>query len=246
MMKKHIFLTPRKRMLTVLCVSFSALGSARMPVDGAPGTLALQDLRAIEHAVRTELARQAPGSVAEIAPIDPRLRLAACDKPLRAALPPNVAPSPRMNIRVSCGGGGTEWSMNVPVTLSTEASVVIAQRALPLGSTIAASDVAVVTRRIPGTARCCASDPGELIGRVIRRTVSADQVIPLDAVEHPPLIRRGETVAVIASMPGIEIRSSGIALGDARSGESVRVRHTTSLKVIQARADTQGVVRVDR
>jgi flagella basal body P-ring formation protein FlgA len=81
---------------------------------------------------------------------------------------------------------------------------------------------------------------------LVRRSISADAVIPLDALDRPPTIKRGEVVTVLAAMPGIEIRSSGVALADARSGETVRIRHATSLKVIQARADTPGVVRVDR
>jgi flagella basal body P-ring formation protein FlgA len=68
----------------------------------------------------------------------------------------------------------------------------------------------------------------------------------MDALDRPPAIKRGEVVVVVAAVPGIEIRSSGVALADARIGETVRIRHSSSLKVIQARADTPGVVRVDR
>jgi flagella basal body P-ring formation protein FlgA len=68
----------------------------------------------------------------------------------------------------------------------------------------------------------------------------------LDSVEAAPVVKRGEIVTVIAGAPGFEVRSTGTALADAREGDAVRVRHATSLRVIQARADTQGVVRADR
>jgi flagella basal body P-ring formation protein FlgA len=115
-----------------------------------------------------------------------------------------------------------------------------------MGSAIGPNDINVEVRRLAGTARCCASQPDEVLGRLVKRTIQANQLVPLDALETSPAVKRGETVMVIASLPGVEIRASGVALGDAQPGESVRVRHSTSLKVIQARADTQGVVRVDR
>jgi len=115
-----------------------------------------------------------------------------------------------------------------------------------MGSPIGAEDISLEVRRFPGTVRCCATNPDEVIGLLARRTIPVAGVIPLDAIEQAPAIKRGELVTVVASLPGMEVRSSGVALGDARPGEAVRIRHSTSSKVIQARADTPGVVRVDR
>jgi len=226
--------------------SADSRASTDMSVMAPPPSPGLQDLRAIETAVREELQRQAPDSTADITPPDPRLRLAACDRPLRAALPPNVTLGARVNMRVSCAGGNVIWSVTIPALIWSEVPVVVAQRSLPMGSAIGPNDIHVEVRRLAGTARCCASQPDEVLGRLVKRTIQANQLVPLDALETIPAVKRGETVMVVASLPGVEIRASGVALGDAQPGESVRVRHSTSLKVIQARADTQGVVRVDR
>ena len=51
-------------------------------------SLRIQDLAALERVAIEEVERQAPGSTAEVSPLDPRLQLAACDKPLQASLPP--------------------------------------------------------------------------------------------------------------------------------------------------------------
>lgn len=234
--------------LMISAVAMTAGSQTTINVSGnaaGPG-LGLQDLRAVETAVREELQRQAPDSTADITPPDPRLRLAACDRPLRASLPPNVTLGSRVNMRVSCAGGNVIWSVTIPALIWSEVPVVVAQRSLPMGSAIGPNDINVEVRRLAGTARCCASQPDEVLGRLVKRTIQANQLVPLDALETIPAVKRGETVMVIASLPGVEIRASGVALGDAQPGESVRVRHSTSLKVIQARADTQGVVRVDR
>jgi len=72
---------------------------------------AAQDLGAIEAAAKDEIRRQAPESIAETAPLDARLRIAACDRPLRASLPPSVTIGPRANVRVACTGGLVNWSV---------------------------------------------------------------------------------------------------------------------------------------
>jgi flagella basal body P-ring formation protein FlgA len=134
----------------------------------------------------------------------------------------------------------------VPVTVATDAEVVVATRALVPGTVLKSDEMKTVRRRIPGFIDCCATDTAALLGQRLRRPVVADAPIPLDSVEAAPVVKRGEIVTVIAGAPGFEVRSTGTALADAREGDAVRVRHATSLRVIQARADTQGVVRADR
>ena len=239
-LSKDGFMTPHASSLlsTALLLAIGSVAHASGP--------RIQDLAAVERAAIEEVERQAPGSTAQVSPLDRRLQLVACDQPLQSSLPPNVTIGPRVNLRVGCTAGTVQWSVNVPVAVSTEAAVVVANHAIPMGSPVGPADIRVETRRFPGTARCCASSPEAVVGFLVRRSIQADAVIPMDALDRPPAIKRGEVVVVVAVLPGIEIRSSGVALADARVGETVRIRHSTSLKVIQARADTPGVVRVDR
>jgi len=256
-MNKDTLLTPGTRRLALGTLVIRALTGFQAPPATAQAVTAgaslavsampvAQDLGAIEAAAKDEIRRQAPESIAETAPLDARLRIAACDRPLRASLPPSVTIGPRANVRVACTGGLVNWSVTVPVAISTETAVIVANRLILMGSPIGAEDISLEVRRFPGTVRCCATNPDEVVGLLARRTIPVAGVIPLDAIAQAPAIKRGELVTVVASLPGMEIRSTGVALGDARPGEAVRIRHSASSKVIQARADTPGVVRVDR
>lgn len=239
---------PRGLVLGTLFVA-APLGLQPIPVDAKAvdaRVVDAQDLAAIDTAAKEESRRQAPESTVETTPLDARIRLAICDRPLRTSLPPSVTLGPRANVRVACSGGLVNWSVTISVAISTETAIIVANRRISIGSLIAADDISVELRRFPGTARCCATQPDDVVGLRARRTIPAAGVIPLDAIEQPPAIKRGELVTVVAMLPGVEIRSSGVALGDARPGEAVRIRHSTSSKVFQARADTPGVVRVDR
>lgn len=204
----------------------------------------IQDLRAITAAAEAAVESRGRGVDAQADIPDPRLRLTSCATPLETSLPPALK-GPRLSVRVSCSGA-TPWSVLVPVRVETTANFVVARRALVPGTLLSADDMQTVERRIAGFADCCAADPAAVLGRKVRRPVPADAPIPLDSVEAAPLVRRGEIVTVLAGAPGFEVRSSGIAMADAKEGDAVRVRHSTSLRVIQARADSKGVVRADR
>ncbi len=220
-----------------------ATAVAMLPIHAAAG---LHDLGVIVATARTTLMATAPTASIEIAPLDPRVRLPRCSSALRASLPPSQSThSSRIAVRVQCDGP-TPWNVAVTADVSTDMPVVVATRALRAGQAVSPADLEIVTRRLAGVGSCCATELGEVIGQTVRRPIGGGEPVRFEALETPPAIRRGELVTIVASNPGMEIRATGVALGDARSGEPVRIRHSSSLRIVQARADTPGVARVDR
>jgi flagella basal body P-ring formation protein FlgA len=232
-------------MITRCAKSLAVMGSALavLPLQAAPS---LHDLSDIVATARATLTTTAPSATVEITPLDPRVRLPRCESALRASLPPmQSSQTSRIALRVQCDGP-TPWNVAVTADVSTEIPVVVATRALRIGQPVSPADLEIVTRRIAGLGSCCATELGEVIGQTVRRPIGGGEPIRFEALETPPAIRRGELVTIVASNPGMEIRATGVALSDARSGEPVRIRHSSSLRIVQARADTPGVARVDR
>lgn len=220
-----------------------ATALAMLPIQAAPG---LHDLGDIVATARATLTANAPSALIEIAPLDPRVRLPQCGSALRASLPVSASSTAsRMAVRVQCDGP-TPWNVAVTAEVSTDMPVVVAARALRTGQAVSPADLEIVTRRVAGIGNCCATELGEVIGQTVRRPIGSGEPIRFEALDTPPAIRRGELVTIVASNPGMEIRATGVALSDARSGEPVRIRHSSSLRIVQARADTPGVARVDR
>ncbi len=207
-------------------------------------TAGVQDLSEIRAAAESAIGAKGAGLYVTAEPPDRRLRLAPCDRPLTATLATPIK-NGRASARVACQGQNP-WSILVTVRVETEAEVVVARRALPIGTVLGEDEMTIIRRRLPGTIDCCATDTAAVAGQRVRRPIAADAVITLDSIEAPHLVRRGEIVTVIADAAGFEVRSTGTALADAREGDAVRIRHSTSLRIIQARADSRGVVRVDR
>jgi len=199
----------------------------------------------ITRAAERGLLQQAGNAEVSVSPVDPRVRLPRCSQPLEATTPPSARLDGRAMVRVACRAP-TPWHVNLNAEIFSEVAVVVAEKPLRPGALITGNDVRLEVRRVPGTAACCPSELGEVVGKTAKRAVTPESTLRYEFLDTPPAIRRGEMVTLIASAPGMEIRAAGIALADAQVGEPVRIRHTSSLRIVQARADTPGVARVDR
>jgi flagellar basal body P-ring formation protein FlgA len=178
---------------------------------------------------------------------DPRLRLAACPTPLDATLPVSVGGlRARTIVQVSCKSPSSRWTVLVPVVLQTEATVLVATRSLSRGQAPQAGDVQITQRTLPGISSFYISNLNEIRNQHLIRPLAAGQPLTRDALATDPVVRRGEAVTLVADVVGVEVRMPGRALADARPGQPVRVQNVNSLKIVEGRADDQGVVRVDR
>ncbi len=178
---------------------------------------------------------------------DPRLRLVACGAPLEAEVPPSSGGlRARSIVQVRCTAASGRWTVLVPVSVDTEADVLVATRGLARGQVPGASDLQVVRQILPGLSNAYISNISELRGYHLARPLAAGQPLVRGALAADPVVRRGEAVTMVASVNGLEVRVPGRALADAGAGELVRVQNLASLKVIEGRADDTGMVRVDR
>ena len=228
----------------LICASLSIY--ARTSLAQSPPVSTTYELHAhaeILQAAAQSLRNRAPDAIIEAQPIDPRVQLRRCSVPLQTDVPLGVALTARINVRVRCLAPAA-WSLIVPVTVSTETEVWVSARPLRANEPLREMDLRRETRRFAGTDRCCVRDAAEVIGKVLRRPIAAGTVLKRADIEIADAIKRGEMVTIVAREPGFEVRASGVALGDAKPGEPVRIRHTSSLRIVQARADTPGVVRV--
>jgi flagella basal body P-ring formation protein FlgA len=232
--------------LTLSCLLGAALLglAAQANSQGAPPAQSLPAVRsAAEAALRRQLDPSITGVIFEAAELDSRLRLAACPAPLtvNATLPRGT--QSRVLVRVACSSS-VYWSLNVPVDIHRNTDVLVMRRAVGRGENIAAGDVLVQPRVVPGLTSPYVTRPADLAGRLTRRPIPEGSAVTADALDAALLIHRGQSVILAARAGGLEVRAPGIALADAAAEQRVRVRNLDSLKVIEGVADTAGVVRV--
>lgn len=176
--------------------------------------------------------------------LDPRLRLTACAEPLETFLPNAGRTLGTTSVGVRCLAP-KPWTLYVPAKISLAGNVVVAARALARGEKLQAGDVKLVKRDLAGLSPGYATEPAAVVGQRLKRAVTVGTPLGSQMLEVPVLVRRGQRVTVLAQGRGIQVRTSGKALGDATEGELVRVENPTSRRVVEGVAVAEGVVRVN-
>jgi flagellar basal body P-ring formation protein FlgA len=212
----------------------------------APAFANIQDINSVQTAaedfVRSGLTDSGKHFVTA-ARLDSRLRLQACEKPLRAFAPNPASSTGKMMVGVRCEGA-SEWTLFVPVSVEVEVPVLILRRALARRSPVEAIDVEPQIRRLPGSAANFITDIASLRGHRLKRALPAGAPLTIDALAPDVLVKRGQQVTLLASIGAIEIRAQGQALNDAGVYDRVRVQNVTSLKVVEGVVESANTVRV--
>lgn len=238
-MKPHSFLfsAPVRATGLLLCL-LALLEQPRIGHAESVGAHLITE--AAESAIRARAGAAAEHLSLTAAPLDPRLRLPACDQPLHAVISDDEVRA-QSTVAVRCEGS-VRWTIYTSIAVETEASVLIARTALPRDANLSANDVRVVTRRVPGLLDSYLTDVASVAGQRLRRPVAAGEPLMLAALAPALLIHRGQQVVLLARSPRLEVRMAGVALSDARASDHIRVQNLSSQRIVEGVVRTDGVV----
>jgi len=135
---------------------------------------------------------------------------------------------------------------NIRVRIEVEAltDMVVALRQIEHGELLSAGDVALQKREITQNSHLATRTINEVIGKMARTTLRANQPINSSQVERVPLVKSGQMVTIIAENEVLKISVSGKARSAGAEGDTIRVQNLTSLKEISARVISATTVQV--
>jgi len=180
----------------------------------------------------------------QVSPLDPRLRLAACDNDLTQSLESPAQPVGRVTVRVSCEGS-TPWTVFVPAQVRIFRPVAVLKIPLKRDNIIGPADIAMIEQDVGLLNRGYISDPAQAIGKKLTRPLQADQVLTPAHLQVAESVKRGDQVVIAARGGGINVRMQGEALSGGTLGQQISVRNLSSQRVIRARVVGPGQVEVD-
>jgi flagella basal body P-ring formation protein FlgA len=175
----------------------------------------------------------------KIEDIDQRIAMPACDN-LEAFLPPGSQLIGKTAIGVRCPTKNG-WSIFIPVQIKIRLQLLISAQQLPLGHTLVAQDFTVQSS--DASQKEGLTDPNMAIGKVLRYSIAAGQVIREDMLRAPFVVTQGQVVQLLAQGEGFNIRNEGTALANASEGQTVQVRIGLN-RVVNGIARTNGTVEV--
>ena len=238
----------KKRLATALFAGFLTLLALPLTTPAASTPSAYQSLASIRHAVKTFIAGEHRGekvSEIQIGHLDPRLRLAQCDRALDTFRSNGSRGYGAVTVGVRCQGA-KPWTLYVSANIVAYGTVYTLAGSLPRGAILTRDDLKPVTRNLAELRPGYIAQADEAVGMALRRPLRMGEILDTNALKRPTLVRRGEQVQVVAESGGIRVSSKGTALEDGARGDRIRIKNMTSKRVIQARVVAANRVTVMR
>lgn len=196
--------------------------------------------RALIHQVALDFARlqtlNLPGKVSiKIQDIDSRIVLTPCEK-LEAFLPSGARITGKSSIGVRCNEK-PGWSIFVQANIKVSVELLVSNKPLMQGSLLSRDDFVLQRGEMgqPGLL----FDPSQAVGKTLKYSIGAGQVLRLDMLREPFVIFQGQTLKLQTRGNGYLVSTEGQAMNDAAVGQGIKVK-VTSGQLISAIATADG------
>ncbi|MCA3156996.1 MAG: flagellar basal body P-ring formation chaperone FlgA [Burkholderiales bacterium] len=191
----------------------------------SPGLFAMPTDQ-IEKFVTTQLALSPTSSNTRVeisaGQLDTRMKLRPCND-LTPFLPQGTRLWGRAYIGIRCNERPV-WTAFIPIDVSIFTNIPVANRLLVAGETVDIDDVTLEERDITKLGANPVTSIEQVQGRVLTRGFSPGQALALSAFRSVPVIKSGDIVKVVVHGNGFSIATDGVALGQAETGQPVRIR----------------------
>jgi len=179
----------------------------------------------------------------EMGTLDSRLRLQACEHHLDIFNNREGTGVGNQTIGVKCSSP-VAWTVYVPVKVKVLQAVVVAARPLAANQLITAKDVKLKQLDIGALRQGYVNNIRKIVGQQLKYPVALGTVIKPRSVQAQKLVRRGEHIMLVALAGNMEVRMSGTALSDAILGQRIRVKNSSSKRVVEGVVEAAGIVKV--
>lgn len=120
--------------------------------------------------------------------------------------------------------------------------VAVTTRALGAGEILTADGVSLERRDIGRLSPGYFTDIDKILGLTVKRQLGQGMVLTDSQLNKPILIKRGNTVSIVAKVGDIVIATSGIALENGSEHQFIKVRNANSKKIITGRVIDENTV----
>jgi flagellar basal body P-ring formation protein FlgA len=169
-----------------------------------------------------------PGKVSiQVEEMDKRIVLPACNS-LEAFLPAGASLNGKSSVGVRCTGK-QNWSVFVPVSVKISVSLLTANKTLQQGQIIRSEDLGSLSSETLQADTL--TDPANAIGKVMKFGVGKGQLLRQNMLRDPYTVFQGQTVPLLATGQGFNIRSEGQALNNAAEGQTASARTASGQRV---------------
>jgi len=207
----------------------------------------LQNMDALEELARTAAIAQLPAigeqQRLQVGPLPPGQKLPRCVGAIVPAVAPGLRVSGRVVIELRCSDA-KGWHLYIPVRIVGTAAATVAAHALIAGTVVTAGDLAVERRDVTTLPPGYLNAPSIAIGLTLTRPLAGGAVLTNQELEGSKAVQRGQSVTLVASAGGIDVRMAGRALSDGLINQRIKVENLSSGKIVEGIARSEQVVEI--
>jgi len=179
----------------------------------------------------------------EMGSLDSRLRLKQCEGSLNAFGKVANTGLGNQTVGVKCQSP-VAWTVYVPVKIKVFKSVIVTTRPLTTNQVITATDIKLQNWDLSTLRQGYIESRNEVIGMALKHPIAMGVAVNSYNLKKQKLVRRGEQITLMASIGDMDVRMMGIALSDASLGQRVRVRNSSSKRIVEGVVNASGMVNV--
>lgn len=197
----------------------------------------------IEEFVYSRFQNQYSGRMeVKVGSLDRRLKLKSCEHPLDYEIPDYMSNGQRVTVKVQCHE--PRWMIYVPTTVKVYKPVVVTTRPISRNELLTNNDVSLQEVDISSLNEGYFEDPSDVIDYVVNYPTRAGMILIPRAIAKPKIIVRGDMVSLVAESEGLIVRMHGMAMEDGALGDNIKIKNSSSKKVVEGIVMGSGTVKM--
>lgn len=172
--------------------------------------------------------------------IDSRLKLSECD-----SLGFNLASGSRLmgktSVRVICSSPKA-WSFYIAATIARYDEIIVLNGSFSRGHILIRSDIFTTRKDLSKLPFGYITDVNDVIGKQLKRHMQVGRILTPSHLTKPLVVKRGEIVALQRKTSGFMVSMKGRAMMDGAIGDRIRVKNSSSKRIIEGQVAKAGLV----
>ncbi|MEJ2681571.1 MAG: flagellar basal body P-ring formation chaperone FlgA, partial [Gammaproteobacteria bacterium] len=177
--------------------------------------------------------------------LDLRITLNPCETPLVVApyqRQPTSATS-KITLQIACSAP-KRWRLFVPVNIQITDRVVVAQVATPRNTTLTANELGYQYLDVSRLRQDYFRDIHAITGYSTRQFLRQGAIVSRHLVTPPRVVHKNQTVNIVATGELLAVKATGTALSDGKVGDWIRVKNSSSKRIVEGRVTANGSIEI--
>ena len=176
-------------------------------------------------------------------PIDHRLNLKKCTLPLEIKPTGDAIKAGRNTLKISCSSP-SPWRIFITSNVEVEKKVLVIKNFVKKGQLLTKEDISFRKVNVSRLHNRYLENDSSIIGKEVTRNLQAGSILTANNLTNPILIKRGDTIKIIAQRQGFKITMKGQAMANGSLSERIKVKNLTTKKIINGSVTSKHSVKV--